>query len=467
MEFDVIIIGAGPGGYVSAIRNAQLGHKTALIEKYPTLGGTCLNVGCIPSKALLDSSEHFHKAVKEFDLHGIKIQGGIEVDLPKMIARKAEVVDSNVKGIDFLMKKNNITVFQGVASFIDANSVRIDKADNSTETLKAKNFIIATGSKPASLPFIQIDKERIITSTQALNLQEVPKNLIVIGGGIIGLEMGSVYSRLGSKVQVIEYMDKIAASMDDDISKEMTRSLKKQGMEFFTSYQVTSVERKGNEVHVTAKSKDGNSQEFVGDYCLVAVGRRPYTDGLNLDKAGILLDEKGRVIVNEQLQTAQPHIYAIGDVVPGPMLAHKAEEEGVYVAEIIAGQKPVIHHHLIPSVAYTWPEGSAVGYTERELKEKNIKYKVGKFPFKASGRAKASNDTDGFIKVLASEDSDEILGVHMFGARCADVIMQAAIAMTYKASAEDIAMICFGHPTFSEAFKEACLDATDKRAIHI
>jgi dihydrolipoamide dehydrogenase len=465
-NYDVTIIGAGPGGYVSAIRCAQLGLKTALIEKYNTLGGTCLNVGCIPSKAMLDSSEHYFKARKEFNEHGIMLDH-LSMDIKKMVERKAGVVDMTVKGIDFLMKKNNIDVIHGMASFETKNKLSIKANDGTTSSIESKNIIIATGSKPASLPFISIDKERIITSTEALKLNEIPKHLLVIGGGIIGLEMGSVYNRIGSKVTIIEYADKIGGAMDSEVCKELQRVLKKQGMDIQTSLKVNFVARKGNTV--TVKALDKNDQEviFEGDYCLVAVGRRPYTDGLGLEKIGVTLDNRNKIPVNHHLQTSVENVYAIGDVIDGPMLAHKAEEEGVFVAELLAGKKPHINYNLIPGVAYTWPEAAGVGKTEDELKKDGTPYKAGKFPFKASGRARASNDTDGFIKVLAHKDTDEILGVQMVGARVADMIMQGAIAMEFRASAEDIGMACFGHPTFSEAFKEACLAATENRAIHI
>lgn len=465
-NFDVVIIGSGPGGYVSAIRCAQLGFKTALIEKYDTLGGTCLNVGCIPSKALLDSSEHFFKARKEFAEHGINLEN-LNVNFPKMVERKTSVVDMTVKGIDFLMKKNEITVLRGTGSFESANKINIIDKEGKTSQVETKYTIIATGSKPASLPFIKLDKERVMTSTEGLKLPEVPKNLLVIGGGIIGLELGSVYNRLGSKVTVIEYADKIGGAMDSEICKELQRVLKKQGMVIETSMKVNFVERNGNTVTVKALNSQDKEEIFEGDYCLVAVGRKPYTEGLGLDKIGISLDERGRIPTDKNLMTTCANVYAIGDVIIGPMLAHKAEEEGVYVAEILAGQKPHLNHDLIPGVCYTWPEAAGVGKSEDELKKNNTPYKSGKFPFKASGRARASNDTDGFVKVLAHAETDEILGVQMIGARVADMIMQGAITMTYRGSAEDIAITCFGHPTFSEAFKEAALDATAKRAIHI
>jgi len=465
-NFDVVVIGSGPGGYVGAIRCAQLGFKTALIEKYDTLGGTCLNVGCIPSKALLDSSEHYFKARKEFEEHGI-LTGKLSLDFTKMVSRKTNVVDMTVKGIDFLMKKNNITVLRGVGSFDSANKINVTDQEGNVSQIEAKYTIIATGSKPASLPFIKLDKERVITSTEALSLKEVPKNLLVIGGGIIGLELGSVYTRLGSKVTVIEYADKIGGAMDSEVCRELQRVLKKQGMDIQTSMKVNFVERKGKTVTVKALDSQDKEVVFEGDYCLVAVGRKPYTEGLGLDKIGLATDDRGRIPTDKNLMTNCANVYAIGDVVAGPMLAHKAEEEGVYVAEILAGQKPHLNHHLIPGIAYTWPEAAGVGKTEDELKKDGTPYKSGKFPFRASGKARAANDLDGFVKVLAHQETDEILGVQMIGARVADMIMQGAIAMAYRGSAEDIAITCFGHPTFSEAFKEAALDATAKRAIHI
>ncbi|MCC6600828.1 MAG: dihydrolipoyl dehydrogenase [Crocinitomicaceae bacterium] len=466
-SYDVIIIGSGPGGYVCAIRCAQLGMKTALIEKYATLGGTCLNVGCIPSKALLDSTEHFHQALHTFKEHGIDLKSAPTANLAQMIKRKAEVVDQTVKGIDFLMKKNKIEVFHGTGSFINANTVEITADGGSKESVEGKNIVIATGSKPASLPFISIDKKRIITSTQALELKEIPQHLIVIGGGVIGLELGSVYGRLGSKVSVVEYMDAIIPTMDRTLGKELQRSLKKNGIEFYLSHKVKEVSTKGKTVTVKADNSKGEERILEGDYVLVSVGRRPYTDGLALENAGVKTDEKGRVSTNEHLQTNIPHIYAIGDVIAGAMLAHKAEEEGVLVAEWMAGQKPHINYLLIPGVVYTWPEVASVGYTEEQLKEKGTIYKVGSFPFKASGRARASMDTEGLIKVLADKETDEILGVHMIGPRCADMIAEAVVAMEFRASAEDIGRISHAHPTFTESFKEAALDATAKRPIHI
>ncbi|HEX8268660.1 MAG TPA: dihydrolipoyl dehydrogenase [Flavobacterium sp.] len=465
-SFDVVVIGSGPGGYVAAIRCSQLGSKTAIIEKYSTLGGTCLNVGCIPSKALLDSSHHYHDAISHFAEHGVEISGEIKANLEKMVARKGTVVDQNVSGIKYLMDKNKITVFEGLGSFEDATHVKVSKADGSSEVLEAKNIIIATGSKPSSLPFIKLDKERIITSTEALNLKEIPKHLVVIGGGVIGLELGQVYMRLGAQVSVVEFLDRIIAGMDASLSKELTKVLKKQGMKFYTSHKVKSVERNGDAVQVQAENAKGETITLDGDYALVSVGRRAYTDGLAADKAGVKLSERGLVEVNDHLQTNIPNIYAIGDVIKGPMLAHKAEEEGVFVAEVIAGQKPHINYELIPGVVYTWPEVAAVGKTEEQLKELGIAYKSGSFPFKALGRSRASGDTDGFVKILADAKTDEVLGVHMIGARTADLIAEAVTAMEFKASAEDIARMSHAHPTYAEAVKEAALAATDNRSIH-
>ena len=465
-SFDVVVIGSGPGGYVSAIRCAQLGMKTAIIEKYSTMGGTCLNVGCIPSKALLDSSHHFEEASKNFSNHGININGEISLDFSKMISRKNDVVSQTTKGIEFLMKKNNIKVYNGFGSFVDKNKVKIKSSDEEI-VIESKNIIIATGSKPSSLPFIKLDKERVITSTEALNLKEIPKHLIIIGGGVIGLELGQVYKRLGAEVSIVEYMDKIIPTMDSGLSKELTKVFKKQKLKIHTSHKVTSVERVNDNVRVMAEDKNGKLIEFNGDYCLLSIGRSAYTDGLNLESIGLKTNDKGQIQVNDHLQTKHSNIYAIGDVVKGAMLAHKAEEEGVLVAEIISGQKPHIDYNLIPGVVYTWPEVASVGKTEDYLKENNIEYKVGQFPMRALGRSRASSDLDGFVKILADKNTDEIIGVHMIGARCADLISEAVIAMEYRASAEDIARISHAHPTYSEAIKEAALAATENRALHI
>lgn len=467
MQYDVIVIGSGPGGYVAAIRCAQLGLKTAIIEKYGTFGGTCLNVGCIPSKALLDSSEHYHNAAHRFEAHGIQLSN-VKVDMKKMIARKDDVIAQNTAGIAFLFKKNKIDSYQGVGSFVDKNTVKIVSSEGKEEQITGKNVIIATGSKPTALPFLPIDKKRIITSTEALSLQEVPKQLVVIGGGVIGLELGSVYARLGTKVTVVEYEKSIIPTMDGGLGKELQRVLKKTlDFEFLLGHKVTGATVKGKKVTVSADNAKGEAVSVEGDYCIVAVGRTAYSEGLGLENIGIKLEERGNKIpVNEHLETTVAGVYAIGDVVKGAMLAHKAEDEGVYVAERIVGQKPHIDYNLIPGVVYTWPEVASVGKTEEQLKESGRKYKAGSFSFKGSGRAKASMDTDGFVKVLADAETDEVLGVHIIGPRAADVIAEAVVAMEFRASAEDIARICHAHPTYSEALKEAALAATANRAIH-
>ena len=464
--YDVIVIGSGPGGYVSAIRAAQLGMKTALIEKYSTMGGTCLNVGCIPSKSLLDSSHHYENALHNFEDHGISVDGKIKLDLDKMMSRKSSVVEQTTKGLEYLMSKNDITVYYGLGSFKDKSTIEIN-ADGKTQTIKGNNIIIATGSKPTKLPFADFDGERIISSTEALKLSEVPKHLVVVGGGVIGLELGQVYSRLGAKVTVIEYQDRIIPNMDSSLSKELAKVFKKSGVKVNTSHKVSSIERKGDSVFIIAENKKGESETFEGDYCLISIGRSAYTEGLNLEAIGVSTDKYGRVEVDNNLKTSVANVFAIGDVVKGAMLAHKAEEEGVYVAEYIKGQKPHINYNLIPGVVYTWPEVASVGQTEDDLKNSNKKYKVGQFPMRALGRSRASSDLDGFVKILADAESDEILGIHMIGARCADLISEAVVAMEYRASAEDIARISHAHPTFSEAIKEAALAATENRAIHI
>ena len=465
MKYDVTVIGSGPGGYVAAIRCAQLGMKTAIVEKYNSLGGTCLNVGCIPSKALLDSSEHYFNAKNHFKEHGIDLTN-LQVNLKQMIKRKGEVVQQTVGGIDFLMKKNKIDVFHGLGSFIDKNTILV-KGEKEEQKIETDKVIIATGSKPASLPFIKLDKKRVITSTEALNLTEVPKHMIVIGGGVIGVELGSVYARLGANVSVVEFLDGLIPTMDKTLGKELQKVLKKSGFDYYLNHKVTAVEAKGKNVKVIAENNKGEKVELNGDYCLVSIGRRPYTDGLILENAGVIANNKGQVVVDDYLRTNVENIFAIGDVVKGAMLAHKAEEEGVFVAETMAGQKPHINYLLIPGVVYTWPEVASVGYTEEQLKENETPYKTGSFPFKASGRARASMDTDGLIKVLAHKETDEILGVHMIGPRAADMIAEAVVAMEYRASAEDISRMSHAHPTFTESFKEACLAATDNRALHI
>lgn len=466
-KYDVAVIGSGPGGYIAAIRCAQLGMKTAIIERYSTLGGTCLNVGCIPSKALLDSSEHYHNAQTHFAEHGIGT-GKLSVDFGQMIKRKADVVKQTSDGVAYLMKKNKIDVFEGHGSFLDKNTIEIAKNDGKKEKIEAGKVIIATGSKPASVPGVEIDKKRVITSTEALELKEIPKTMVVIGGGVIGLEIGSVYARLGTEVSVVEFTDSLIGTMDGTMGKELQKVLKKLGFKFYLGHKVTGVTTKGKTVTVKAENlKKGDTVELTGDYCLVSVGRKAYTDNLGLDKVGIKTDDRGRVEVDEHLETNVKGIYAIGDVVKGAMLAHKAEEEGVFVAEVMAGQKPHINYNLIPSVVYTWPEVASVGYTEEQLKKDGKKYKVGTCPFRAIARARASIDLDGQVKVLADAETDEILGVHIIGPRAADMIAEGVVAMEYRASAEDIARMSHAHPTFTEAIKEACLDATDKRALNL
>lgn len=464
-KYDVTIIGSGPGGYVAAIRCAQLGMKTALIEKYPTLGGTCLNVGCIPSKALLDSSEHYHNAVHNFKEHGIDIKE-VKPNLKQMIERKQSVVDQTCDGVAYLMKKNKIEVYHGLGSFKDKTHVMV-KTDDGEKELESKHIIIATGSKPVELPFAKFDKERIISSTEALTLSEIPKHMIVIGAGVIGLELGSVYRRLGAEVTVVEYMDRALPTMDDAMGKELTKVLKKQGVKFHFSTKVTDVSRKDKKVTVKATDKKDEEITLEGDYCLVAVGRKPYTQGLALDKAGVKANDKGQIEVDDKLRTNVENIFAIGDVVRGAMLAHKAEEEGVFVAETIKGEKPHLNYNLIPNIVYTWPEVASVGKTEAQLKEEGVEYKTGSFSMRALGRSRASGDIDGLVKILADKKTDEVLGVHIVAARAADIIMEAVAAMEFRASAEDIARMCHGHPTYTEAVKEAALDATDKRALHM
>ncbi len=465
-QYDVIVIGSGPGGYVSAIRCAQLGFKTAIIERYKSLGGTCLNVGCIPSKALLDSSEHYYNAQHHFKMHGIDTEN-TKVNFPQMIHRKSEVVRQTAEGVKYLMKKNQIDTYYGHGTLLSNTKVAVKKDDATVVELESKYFIIATGSKPSSLPNVVIDKKRIITSTEALSLSELPKSMIVIGGGVIGCELASVYARLGTKVQIIEYMEGLIPGMDKDLALELQKVMKKLNVEMFFNHKVTGAIADTDAVMITANDKDGKEQTYNADYCLVSVGRRAFTDNLGLDVAGVKTDERGKVIVDDHLKTSASNIYAIGDVIRGAMLAHKAEEEGVFVAEVIAGQKPHINYNLIPGVVYTWPEVAAVGYTEHQLNEKNIPYKKGSYPFKALGRARAAMESDGFVKVLAHKETDEILGVHMIGPRVADVIAEAVVAMEFRASAEDLFRISHAHPTFAEAVKEAAILASEGRGINI
>jgi len=467
MQYDLTVIGSGPGGYVAAIRASQLGLKTAIIEKYDTLGGTCLNVGCIPSKALLDSSEHYHNAKETFPIHGIELKN-LTVNMKQMIARKDDVVETTCKGVEFLMKKNKIDVYHGHGSFIDKNTIQVQPTKGKSQNITTTNTIIATGSKPITPEAFNYDKKRVITSTEALNIDKVPKKMVIIGGGVIGLELGSVYARLGTEVEVIEYADRIIAGMDKDCSKELMRSLKKIGIKFHLKHMVTSVKGTGTNATITYKKRDSEEELSIkADYCLIAIGRKAYTDGLGLDNVGIATDDRGKVQVNEKLETNVSGIFAIGDVVAGAMLAHKAEEEGTFVAEHIKGEHPHINYNLIPGVVYTWPEVADVGQTEEQLKESGVDYKVGKFPFKALGRARASMDTDGMIKILADAKTDEVLGVHMVGPRVADIIAEAVAIMEFRGSAEDIVRMSHAHPTYTEAVREAAMDATGKRSIHM
>ena len=464
-DYDLIIIGAGPGGYVAAIKAAQLGMKVACVEKEKTLGGTCLNIGCIPSKALLYSSEKYSETSNKMSEHGIKV-GNINVDISKMMQRKNNIVKKLTTGISFLFKKNKITHITGHASFIDTKTILV-KDENEERRYSALNFIIATGSSSMERPGISIDEKQIVTSTGALSLSEIPKTMLVIGGGYIGLEMGSVWSRLGTKVTVIEKLDRILPSMDSEVASEFKKSLEKQGIEFKLSHKVTATKSSSKEVEVTMESeKDRKQTTNKFNIVLMSIGRKPNTEGLNLEKIGIKLNDQKFIEVNKHFKTSIGNIYAIGDVVPGPMLAHKAEEEGVFVAETIAGQKPHIDYNLIPGVVYTWPEVASVGKTEEQLKEDKVEYKSGQFPMRALGRSRASGDTDGFVKILSDKETDEVLGVHMVGARAADLIAEAVTAMEFRASAEDIARMSHAHPTYSEAVKEAALAATEDRPIH-
>jgi len=467
--FDLIIIGAGPGGYVAAIRGAQLGMKTAIIDKGKALGGTCLNVGCIPSKALLDSSEHYHQAKDKFDSHGIKVKG-LSIDIKQMMKRKDAVVDTTTMGVDYLMKKNKVTVFEGVGSFKNGTTVIVTKGQKKTE-INGKNIIIATGSEVMPLPPVPLDGKRIISSDHALFLNEVPKSMIVIGGGIIGVEIGSVFARLGTKITVVEFLDQLLPTMDLELGKSLARSLKKLGFEYHFKTEVTTgkVVKKGKTtvVRLSANTATGETIDLEADYVLVSIGRRPFTDKLGLEHIGVAIDKAGRIEINENFQTSSPNVYAIGDVVKGVMLAHKASEEGVVCVEKIAGQKPHLNYKAIPGVVYTWPEVASVGDTEEELKAAGIAYKTGKFPFKASGRARASEDTDGFVKVLSDKATDEILGIHMIGPRASDMIGEAVVALEYRASAEDIGRMTHAHPSYTEALKEASLMAFDGQAVHI
>ena len=463
-KFDLIVIGGGPGGYVCAIRAAQLGLKTACVESRGTLGGTCLNVGCIPSKSLLNLSENYHKAVKDFNNQGIEI-GDIKLNIDKMMSNKEKSVQILTKGVEFLFKKNKVHYIKGKGSINSTTEVTVEDKNKKTN-FKTKNIVIATGSSYSSLPNLKIDEKNIVSSTGALSFSKVPKTMVVIGGGYIGLEMGSVWSRLGTKVSVVEYLDHITPGMDKEISKEFQKILSKQGIEFKLSTKVSGVTKDGDELKVEIIDNKSQKKDFIKtEKVLVAVGRKPFTSGLNLEKIGLKQDKFGRIETNEKLQTNIKNIYAIGDVIKGPMLAHKAEEEGIAVAEILAGQAGHVNYDVIPGVIYTSPEVAMVGKTEENLKQENISYKVGKFPFLANSRAKVNNETEGFVKILANSKTDKVLGVHIIGPHCGDMIAEMALAMEFGASAEDIARTCHAHPTHTEAIKEAAL-AVDKRPIH-
>ncbi len=462
-KFQAVVIGGGPGGYVCAIRLAQLGLKTACIESRGTLGGTCLNVGCIPSKSLLNLSEEFHK-VQNLSNKGIEI-GEVKLNLSKMMKSKDKAVTILTKGVEFLLKKNKVTYFKGTGSFKSKNEVSIKDEKNKETIISSEKIIIATGSVPVSLPGIDFDEKIIVSSTGALKLEKVPKKMVVVGGGYIGLEMGSVWSRLGSEVHVIEFLDHITPGMDKEISQEFMKILKKQGINFHMQHKVELVKINGSGAIISTKDKDGNKKDFNTDIVLVSVGRKPNTNGLNLEKIGVKLDDRKRIKTNKDFQTNVKNIYAIGDVIVGPMLAHKAEDEGIAVAENIAGQSGHVNYNTIPGVIYTTPEVASIGQTEEQLKEKNIKYKIGKFSFMANSRAKAIDDSEGFVKILADEKTDKVLGAHLIGPHAGELIAEIGVAMEFGASSEDIARTCHAHPTFSEAVKEAAL-SVDKRAIH-
>ena len=462
-KFDSVVIGGGPGGYVCAIRLAQLGQKTACIESRGALGGTCLNIGCIPSKNLLNLSENFKKA-KNFSKIGIEI-GDVKLNLDKMMKNKDKAVSILTKGVEFLFKKNKVTYLKGFGSFISDKKISVKGEDGKNKEVEAKNIIIATGSEAMPMPNVEFDEETIVSSTGALSLKAVPKNLVIVGGGYIGLEMGSVWSRLGAEVNVIEFLDHITPGMDREISEEFMKILKKQNIKFHLNRKVTSVKKNNNGVQISTSDKNGDDKEFNCDVALISIGRKPFTSNLNLNSVGVKLDEKGRIKIDKKFQTSAKNIYAIGDVIDGPMLAHKAEEEGIAVAEIIAGQSGHVNYDLIPGVIYTSPEVASIGLTEEQLKEKNKSYKIGKFPFMANSRAKAIDEPEGFVKILADKATDKVLGVHMIGPHVGEMIAEMAVAMEFGASSEDIARTCHAHPTFSEAIKEAAL-SVEKRQIH-
>ena len=463
--FDTIVIGSGPGGYVAAIRSAQLGKKVALVEKYPVLGGTCTNVGCIPSKALLDSSEHYYDASKKFKEFGIEIED-VSLNFTKFIQRKNEVVHSNNKGLEYLMNKNKIIVFEGVATFISNNKIKVKK-NNEEEILTFDNAIIATGSKPATLKNITLDKDRIISSTEALSLKAQPKSLIIIGGGAIGVELASVYARIGTEITIIEYENFLLPNMDHDLGKALYRKLKKDNVQIYLGAQVTSVQNLGNRTVVKFLNSQGNEEEKSSEFTMMAVGRKPYTANLGLDKIGVQTDNKGFVVTNKRLQTNIPNIYAIGDVIGGAMLAHKAEEEGTFVAETIDGQKPYLDHKSIPNVVYTWPEIASVGLTEQELTQKKVDFKSSKIPISAFGRARAAGEKDGFVKILAHPKYGEILGMHIFSPRAADMISIGVTALVYEITDRDMTNISYPHPSYTEVMKEAFLEISGKGTINL
>jgi dihydrolipoamide dehydrogenase len=466
MAYDLIVIGSGPGGYVCAIRAAQLGLKTAVVEKMPTFGGTCLNIGCIPSKALLHASELFAEAGHSFAKMGIGVDKP-KLDLKQMLAFKQEAIDGNVKGVDFLFKKNKIDGIHGTARIAAPGKVEVKSADGKTQTLDTKSIVIAAGSGVAQLKGIEIDEKRVVSSTGALSLDKVPQKMVVVGAGVIGLELGSVWRRLGAEVTVVEFLDGALPGMDGEVRRQTQRLLEKQGLTFKLSSKVTAVDKSGPRLKVSVEPAKGGAAETIeADVVLVSIGRVPYTDGLGVKEAGVKLDERGRVVVDSHFATSVPGIWAIGDVIKGPMLAHKAEDEGVAVAEILAGQAGHVNYDAIPAVVYTMPEIASVGKTEEELKTAGIAYNVGKFPFTANGRAKANQQTDGFVKILADAKTDRVLGVHIIGSDAGNMIAEAVIAMEFGASAEDIARTCHAHPTLPEAVKEAAL-AVDKRAIHM
>lgn len=465
-DFDIVVIGSGPGGYVAAIRAAQLGFKTAIVERYNILGGTCTVVGCIPTKALLDASEHFHDINHKVANMGIAVDG-VNLDFARFIERKAGVVKSNSDGVSYLMRKNKIKTYFGTGSFVNCTQLRVTGADGAEQSISSTYFIIATGSKPATIPGVVIDKTRVITSTEALSLKEKPKTMVVIGGGVIGAEMASIYARIGTKVTVVEYADVLIPTMDHELGRELQKVLRKLDIDIRLGCRVQSAVNNGNDVTVKYLDSAGAEQSLNAEYCLVAVGRKPYTAGLGLENTKVTTDERGRVKTDERLRTADINIFAIGDVTAGAMLAHKAEEEGTFVVESIKGQNPHLNYLTIPSVVYTWPEVASVGYTEEQLKEKNISYRKGKFPFLASGRARAADDLDGFVKVLASDKDGEILGMHIIGARGADLIQQAAIAMEFEIGDTEMGKICYPHPTYSEVLKDAYLESCGCGAINI